>query len=298
MNTFAKTIQYALEGIFFILIYSLGRILPLNWGRALIGGLAQLLGPLLPAQKIGLKNLSIAFPHMSIAQQKSTLKHMWWHFGSVCIEYTKTYKFQNILKNIPPQNIQGVERLCQTLKAYPTCIFVSAHLGNWALASALLSRYTPDLIMIHRAPNNPIINWMFHYIQNAFATTVVEKNRNSGINLYKHLQNHKSIIMLMDQKNNMGLNARLFGHPAMTSPSAAKLSHVLQIPIIPFYALRKPNNQWQIVVDKPIQPVKEDPQILATTQRLNDLFESWIRKNPEQWFWIHKRFEKNIYKNH
>lgn len=290
-----KYIRYLVEFLCFGAIYAGARFLPLRWNQGFLGGLAKLIGPLLPVHSIGLKNITQAFPAMNPQQKQQTLKAMWWHLGALCAEYGKTYSFGRFLSQMVPTDFIEATPLKQLRADYDQAIFVSAHLGNWALATAYIHQGYPDLIMVHRAPNNPLINKMFHYIQRPFSQINVEKNRSAGLRILKLLKNKKSLVMLMDQKNNAGVGLQFFGHTAMTSISAAQLSHLTQAPIIPFCALRTERGSWQIVIETPITPPQNPSEYAQVSQSLNTIFEGWIRKNPEQWFWVHKRYDKSFY---
>lgn len=291
-----KQLRHFLEFTLFLFVYWFARVLPLRWGQNILGTLARFMGPHLPVQNVGLKNLSQALPQTTTHQKRDLLRQMWWHFGAVCAEYAKTYNFANMLQDIPSANIVGEDHLLRLQQQNQKAIFVSAHFGNWALATAYLYRFFPSLIMVHRPPNNAWVNAMFHYIQKPFSHIIVEKNRHAGLHILKLLKSGKSLVMLMDQKNNTGLSLKLFGHTAMTSPSAAQLAHITRSYIVPFYCVRTTDGSWQIVIEKPIDPPQNADVYADLTQSLNDRFESWIRKYPEQWFWVHKRFDKSFYK--
>lgn len=290
-----KQIRHIIEFCGFFFIYITLRALPCSISKMLGGKLARFTGPFLPAQKIGLKNLTLAFPQKSLHERKAILKNMWEHFGRVCAEYCHTFHFAKMHKS-PHITVQGGEYVISALKNHSQAIFISAHFGNWAFATSLLYEFTQNLIMIHRPPNNPYVNKMFHYIQSPFCLKIIEKSPSAGIHILKHLKKGNSVVMLLDQKNNSGITSTFFGQEAKTSPSAARLSQVLQIPIIPFYGLREKKG-WQIVFEKPLAVPKSSEYVELTTQQLNQTFERWIRENPEQWFWVHRRFDKKIYKS-
>jgi KDO2-lipid IV(A) lauroyltransferase len=114
-----------------------------------------------------------------------------------------------------------------------------------------------------------------------------------------HLRAGGVIAMLMDQKMNDGIAASLFGRTAMTAPALAHLALRFRCPVIPTRAERLGPARFRIVVEKPLPlPDTGDrhADIAALTQTVNDTLERWIRDRPAEWLWLHRRFDKALYR--
>jgi KDO2-lipid IV(A) lauroyltransferase len=99
--------------------------------------------------------------------------------------------------------------------------------------------------------------------------------------------------MLVDQKMNDGIEARLFGLPAMTAPAAAAFALRFRCPVIPGHSERIGPARFRLVCDPPLNlPDTGDrtADLAALTQAINDRLEAWIRARPEQWLWLHRRW--------
>ena len=105
--------------------------------------------------------------------------------------------------------------------------------------------------------------------------------------------------MLVDQKMNEGIEARLFGRPAMTATAAAVFALRLRCPLLPVHAVRTGPARFRLVVEPPLPfPATGTPHadIAALTQAMNDCLERWVRAWPEGWLWLHRRFPQDVYR--
>ena len=105
--------------------------------------------------------------------------------------------------------------------------------------------------------------------------------------------------MLIDQKMNDGIEARLFGLPAMTAPAAATLAVRFGCPIIPGRVQRMGPARFRLIVDEPLLPpagMETQEAVALLTQTINDLLERWISERPAEWLWLHRRFPKHVTK--
>jgi KDO2-lipid IV(A) lauroyltransferase len=93
---------------------------------------------------------------------------------------------------------------------------------------------------------------------------------------------------LIDQRMHQGAKLSFFGHEALTALSAAELALKYDALLLPVYAIRRPDGlDFDILVEAPIAPGTPE----AMTQALNDSLEALVRRHPEQWFWIHRRWK-------
>ena len=113
------------------------------------------------------------------------------------------------------------------------------------------------------------------------------------------LKQGKFISILCDQKFREGITLTLFGMPAQTATAMASLALKMNVPIIMVKAIRQKDGHYILYTYPPIPipvglPLNEaERQIMVY---VNQVYEKWIRENPEQWLWIHRRFDKRLYK--
>ena len=114
-----------------------------------------------------------------------------------------------------------------------------------------------------------------------------------------HLKAGGALGLLMDQKMNDGIEATLFGRPAMTAPALAVLALRFQCPVIPGHVQRIGPARLRLVCEPPMAlpntgDRRQDIQIM--TQAMNDILERWIVERPESWLWMHRRWPKAVYR--
>ena len=83
---------------------------------------------------------------------------------------------------------------------------------------------------------------------------------------------------------------RFFGHLAATTPATHKLAKMTGARVVPFKSVRKADGSGYRLE---LEPALEDfpsEDIEADTQRINDIIERWVREDPDQYLWIHRRF--------
>jgi KDO2-lipid IV(A) lauroyltransferase len=101
------------------------------------------------------------------------------------------------------------------------------------------------------------------------------------------------IGVLFDQKLNEGVPVPFFGRDAMTSPLPARLALAFRCPLVPTRTERLNGSHFRLTIYPPLELPEtgdrnKDLEILMG--RMNEMLEGWIREQPEQWFWVHKRW--------
>jgi KDO2-lipid IV(A) lauroyltransferase len=106
--------------------------------------------------------------------------------------------------------------------------------------------------------------------------------------------------ILIDQRvqPKEAIEVPFFGHPALTTPVLARLSLRTGAPVVPIFAFPEPHGRYRFVARPPIFPPErpaagesEDSTVLDLTRRYLETAEAEIRRHPEQWLWMHRRWE-------
>ncbi|MBU6235002.1 MAG: hypothetical protein KGQ41_04085 [Alphaproteobacteria bacterium] len=250
------------------------------------GALFKTIGPVMGISKTARKNLRLCFPDWTEAHVESTIKGMWENLGRVVGEYphleaiskSDRVTFRN------PAVFEG-------LRGKPV-IFVSGHLGNWeVLPPALLFRQQVTMHSVYRAPNNPKVDALLLTLR-AFGARLRSfgKNRRGLAETLRALQEGASVGMLIDQKMNTGIEVPFFGHPAMTSTAFVELAKKLGCPAIPGRIVRTGGCRFEIEIYEPLAIEGRDTAAIVADMHAH--LESWIKEQPEQWLWLHRRWKK------
>ena len=119
------------------------------------------------------------------------------------------------------------------------------------------------------------------------------KGPKGSIKMLRALKEGHSLAMLVDQKMNDGIAVPFFGRDAMTAPAIAEFALRYDMPLIPARVIRTQGAHFKATIYPPLTCKKTgdtEKDVLTIMTTVNATLESWIRENPEQWFWVHKRW--------
>ena len=102
--------------------------------------------------------------------------------------------------------------------------------------------------------------------------------------------NSKNIFLLVDQKDSAGTEVNFFGKKVKTQTGFLKIARKYQLKLIPMKNIRLPDNKLQITFEQPLLHNKDEVSDENKMLEINSIIEKWIRDNPDNWFWQHKRF--------
>ncbi len=292
-----KQIQYFVEGIALHLIFFIFWIFPANTASAIGGWLGRMIGPKMGASRTALKHLKIAFPDMDEKTQKETIIQMWDNLGRVIAEYPH-------IKKISRDNtyIEGLEELKPLFKKGGPAIFFGAHIANWEItAPALLTQFDEYVDVTYRAPNNPWANKLLGKSRTlGHKIKAYSKSKAGGRQMMAALKQGRFIGFLIDQKYNEGVASNFFGAPAMTNPVFIKLCQKYKCPLIPYHGERVAGPSFKITFHEPLEIFDASGKPLPVEDVLKKahlLLEGWIKDNPSQWLWLHKRWNSKDLKD-
>jgi KDO2-lipid IV(A) lauroyltransferase len=263
------------------------------------GWVGRTLGPLLPVSRIAEVNLRLAFPDREAAWRRATLRAMWDNLGRVAGELPC---LPALMRAPDAVTVEGGELFDAIVRAGGPAILFSGHFANWEILTPTAARRASTAV-VYRAIGNPLIDAMVASLRQAAigggTGLMLPKGAAAARETLAHLRRGGVVGMLMDQKMNDGIEARLFGTPAMTAPALAHLALRFRCPVIPTRAQRLGPARFRVVVEPPLPlPDTGDrhADIAALTQAVNDTLERWIRDRPAEWLWLHRRFDKALYR--
>lgn len=281
-----RKVRYFFEALLLGFMMLLFRIMPLDMASATGGWLGRAIGPRLAASRKALRNIEQALPDLTPEQHKQAIREMWDNLGRVMAEYPhlRTIGRERVTLEVDGQ----VKQLFTDGKP---CLFISGHLANWEIAAPIiLEHFGKTMDLTYRAPNNP---WVDKLLMNARiksgAANAHSKSREGGRNLMHAMRDGHYIGILIDQKYNEGVAVPFFGRPAMTNPVFVQLGKKFDYPLIPAQIERTGGARFKVTLHKPV--LVDDIDTETIIAGVHKDMENWIRKNPGQWLWLHKRWE-------
>ncbi len=265
------------------------------------GAVARTIGPFLPVSRVAEINLRYALPALDAAARQRVIRGVWDNLGRTVAEMPHIPAL-NPTEEGPGWVLEGVEvqRACHDA-AGPVIIF-SGHIGSWEMLPRVMGEAGVPVANFYRPTRNPEIDALIAGLRQKVVpagTPFFTKGGKGPRAALQYIARGGRVGMLVDQKMNEGIEARLFGHKAMTAASAAALALRFRCLLVPMHSVRIGPARFRVMLEKPLKLPDSGDQhadIAALTQAMNDCLERWIRDWPEGWLWLHRRFPLEVYR--
>ena len=284
-----KTINYFFQAIIIYFFFIVGFILRIKISRKIFSYLFSKIGPIFKSKNTINKNLNIFSENISNLEKDLITKSMWENYGMTFIEYIFLKKYRNEKNHVA---IFGNKNLLIPIEENKPVIFISGHFANFELMSMEITKRNINLATIYRPLNNFFLNPLMEYLRKKYICKNQIKKGISGVrDAIEYIKKGYSVALMIDQRVSEGENIFLFGKPALTTTLPAQLSIKYNLKIIPVSIERKMNEKFEIIFDKEINP-QNFKNKLELSQKLNNILENMIKKNPNQWIWTHDRWKQ------
>ena len=292
--TIGKKLIWRLEVLAYDGLSLILKLFPFRAISAFGGTLLRFSGPLTSKQNIAKRGMEIAFPNKSDADIHELLKQQWDNIGRTFAEFPITHRIKAF------QGQQVTIKGLDIFKANTPAILISGHFANWEIMATVLTQSGLPVRITYRKINNPYIDKRVRRQREKYGTKflVQKSTHKGGRELLQALKDNESIAILNDQKFNTGLSVPFFGEPAMTAQGATRLALKTGRPLLPMAVTREKSN-FTVTFYDPITLDKtgdREADVLSGVTRVNQFIEDRIREKPAQWFWVHRRWPKELYR--
>ncbi len=174
-------------------------------------------------------------------------------------------------------------------------IVATAHLGNWEVGAMILSFVKPFLGIVRRM-NNPYVDRLLQSRTSRNQLQVVAKQDVEPGDLMGALRRGANLAFMIDQRaHKRGREIPFFGRPARTHCGIALVHLTTGVPIYFGYGLRTGPLRYEIHLEGPFTFARtghKDADIAAVIATLNGRLEAAIRRHPDQYLWLHRRWKQ------
>ena len=243
-------------------------------------------------RRIAMANLQVAFPKKSAGECRVIAKSMFQHFGRLLLELLK-YSSLPRDQQMALVDWEGEERVRLALAQKRGILFCTGHFGFWeqqALAHAL--KFEPMAVMA-RPLDTPSLHGLLEGIRTSNNNEVVYR-RGAVRKALRLLAEGKGVGILIDQHMTSAdaIYVDFFGRPAATTSTLAALAIRTGAPVIPLFAFPAAGGRYRMIYEHPVEPPPENSEdaIREFTQRCTDVLEMHVRRHPELWLWMHRRW--------
>jgi Kdo2-lipid IVA lauroyltransferase/acyltransferase len=273
----------------------LGR-LPRGVARGMACLLAFLVYALLGRLRgVGTRNLEMAFPELSAQARKRILHGVYRSLAWQLVEFCRMprYTAENTRDGL---RTDGLEHFLRAQARGKGVLIVTGHLGAWELSSFYHSLMGHPMGMVIRRLDNRLLDAYVNRIRCLHGNYVLHKD-DFGRGLLKAMHEGGTVGILMDTNMTppQGEFVRFFGVEACTATGPAHVARKTGAALLPGFMVWEAKEQRYVLHFGPeIEIPRTDDvaaDILAGTQMCTSVIEAWIRRYPEQWLWIHRRWK-------
>ena len=284
---FSRRAGHYLTNAFIVGLIRLALVLPYKAHIAFVGWVVQhVIGPVAGYRARALDNLAMIWPQMPQERRAEIASKCLNNVGRSFIENYSARDFpKRMAKNTPTG--AGVAALEKAAEQGKPVILVTGHYGNYEAMRACLVARGYDIGGLYRNMKNPYFN--AHYVQTmeAFGGPVFPQGRRGTAGFVRHLKEGGQLVLLFDQHVFGAPALDFLGQPANTALSAAELALRYDALLIPFYGIRQADGvSFDTVLEAPVP----HSDAATMTQALNDSLTARVKADPEQWFWVHRRW--------
>ena len=287
--------KHALESAAVQLVAGAVRLLPMSAVRACgaaLGRAAYRVDRF--HRRIALENLAHAFPSRAEAERRLLARRMFAHFGSLLLELMKfgALSRDQMLRLVA---IEGEERVRAAYQQGRGVLFFTGHFGYWEMQAITQPLRVQPVSVLARPLDNPRLHAMLEEIRTRTGNTVIYR-QGAIRKVLRELSHNRGVALLIDQHLHTpdAVYVDFFGRQAATTSALAALALRTGAPVIPVFALPLPRGRYRFVYEHPVDPPAGDSPdaIREFTQRCTDVLEMYVRRHPELWLWMHRRWRE------
>jgi KDO2-lipid IV(A) lauroyltransferase len=237
-----------------------------------------------------LEHLALAFPELPATRRAALGRAAFRHFGAMLGEclWLRSHGAAEVEAICMLEGWHEVELARR--RGRPILI-LTGHCGNWELLAAALNVRGLGMAVVARELDDPGLQRSLLALRERFGTrTIVRGTPGAARDLLRTLRSGGALGMLIDQDTKVeGVWVDFFGRPAWTPVGAADIALRLGAIVLPTFVERLPDGSHRARVEPPLD-LPADPT--AATQAMTARIEAQIRRVPEQWVWMHRRWRR------
>ena len=243
-------------------------------------------------RRTALENLGYAFPGRSEQARRALVRAMFAHFGALLFELIKfgSYSREQMLA---ASEVEGEERLRQAQAQGRGILIFTGHFGYWELLAMAHALRMAPMTVLARPLDNPYLHAALEEIRTSTGNAVIYR-QGAVRRILRNLAGGGIVGVLIDQHlhSTDAVFVEFFRRPAATTSALAALALRTGAPVIPVFALPLAHGRYRFIYEHPVDPPRADTPdaVREFTQRCTDVLEMYVRRHPELWMWMHRRW--------
>jgi KDO2-lipid IV(A) lauroyltransferase len=290
------TLRERLENLALRLVTGAVGLLPRRAARAVGAGIGAVAWGLLGRlRRVGVRNLEIAFPEKTEAEREAILRGVFrslgWQMGEFC--KMSGYTAEQASKFI---RYDGLEHYLAARAKGCGVLVLTGHLGAWELSSFYHSLMGYPMSLVIRRLDNPLVDAFVNRIRCLHGNRVIHKDDFArGLLTSMHRGETVGILMDTNMTPPQGVFVPYFGVDACTASGLARVALHSGAAVLPGFLV------WEAAERKYVLRFGEELELIRTGDMARDIventalftatIEAYVRRYPEQWLWVHRRWK-------
>ena len=246
-------------------------------------------------RRVGMRNLAMAFPETSQRERRRILRGEFTSLGrqlaEVCLfpRYTR----ENVSQVVVYEGFENYERAYNRGKGV---LFLTAHLGGWELSAFTHSLHGHPLHIVMRPLDNERLDRFIRDYRTMHGNTTVDKDEFVR-GLLSATKAGETVGILMDTNMTppQGVFVPFFGISACTASGLARIALRTDAAVVPGFTIWDPVlGKYRLRFDPAVSLIRTgnvEEDVIANTARFTKVIEDYVRRYPEQWLWVHRRWK-------
>ena len=243
-------------------------------------------------RRLAFRQLRAAFPTRTEAECRTIARQTFRHFGQLLVILIKfsTLTAEQVRERV---EFEGDERVREALAQGHGVLLSSGHFGFWELQGIAHALVLPPMHLLARPLDNPDLHRWLEDTRRQTGNKVIYR-RGAVRRVLRALEQDECVAVMIDQhiQNVDAVMVDFFNRPAATTSALAALALRTGAPVIPVFALPLPGGRFRMIYDHPVEPPAADhpDRVREFTQRCTDVLEMFVRRHPQLWLWMHRRW--------
>ena len=246
-------------------------------------------------RQVGIRNLALAFPLKTHCEHARILRGEFTSLGRQLAEVCKfpQYSIENIDEIVVYDGFENYERALARGKGV---LFLTGHIGGWELSAFTHSLHGHPVHIVMRPMDNVYLDRLIRRYRTLHGNKTVDKD-DFVRGLLAAMKQGETVGILMDTNMTppQGVFVDFFGIPACTATGLARIALRTDAAVVPGFTLWDPGlGKYRLRFDPALELIRTndiEADVIANTQLFTKVIEDYVRRYPEQWLWVHRRWK-------
>ena len=244
---------------------------------------------------VGMRNLQLAFPSLTDRERRRILRGEYISLGRQLAEFClfPRYTRENVAQTVIYDGFENYERAFARGKGV---LFLTGHVGAWELSAFAHSLQGHPLSIVMRSLDNPRVDRLIDHYRTMHGNRTVDKD-DFIRGLLGAMRAGETVGILMDTNMTppQGVFVDFFGIPACTASGLARIALRTDAAVVPGFTIWDAQlRKYRLRFDPAVELIRTgDDQfdIVANTAKFTKIIEDYVRRYPNQWLWVHRRWK-------